>query len=83
MQFSAIATLFTLAAVATAAPTEVAARNDGSCTNNQQAQVCCTDLLSCLVVVLGSPCTGQSYCCSTTAGPGSPINVNILNCVSL
>ncbi|KAI1375987.1 hypothetical protein F4677DRAFT_445702 [Hypoxylon crocopeplum] len=88
MQFSAITTLFALAAVATAAPTEVQARTDGgnSCNNNQQF-VCCNGVLnlSCLVQILGLPstCNGQSYCCTTTQGNGALIDIDALNCVQL
>ncbi|KAI2463515.1 hypothetical protein F4781DRAFT_437357 [Annulohypoxylon bovei var. microspora] len=85
MQFSTITTLFTLAAVAIAAPTEVEARNGspGSCSVSQPNQACCTgSLLDCLVQVSGSACGGQTYCCSTS-GDGSFVNVNLLNCVLL
>ncbi|KAI1395484.1 hydrophobin 3 precursor [Hypoxylon fuscum] len=87
MQFKAITTLFTLAAVATAVPTEIQARTGGdggnSCNNSQQAQVCCNGLLNCLVQVIGSQCTGQAYCCSTTEPTGTLINISALNCVQL
>ena len=66
MQFSTITTLFTLAAVAVAAPTEVVARTEGGCNNEQPNQVCCTGILNCVVQVLGANCGGQAYCCDAS-----------------
>ncbi|KAL7624107.1 hypothetical protein AAE478_005664 [Parahypoxylon ruwenzoriense] len=85
MQFKAI-TIFALAAVAAAVPTEVQGRTDGgnSCNNSQQGQVCCTaGLLGCLVQILGSACSGEAYCCDNSAGTGSIIDIDLLNCVHL
>ncbi|KAI4870583.1 hypothetical protein F4820DRAFT_218229 [Hypoxylon rubiginosum] len=87
MQFGTITTLFALAAVAIAAPSEVVARTDSpSCTNNQQEQVCCTSVLgvlSCLVQILGQTCTSQTYCCDTTAPTGTLVNIQALNCIKI
>ncbi|KAI1760481.1 hypothetical protein GGR53DRAFT_79418 [Hypoxylon sp. FL1150] len=86
MQFKAITTLFALAAVAIAAPaSDVVARNDGgsTCSNSQQAQVCCLSTLNCLVQILSATCTGQAYCCDTSAGVGSLVNIQALDCVEL
>ncbi|KAI1388974.1 uncharacterized protein F4822DRAFT_404570 [Hypoxylon trugodes] len=84
MQFSTITTLFTLAAVAIAVPTDVQARTEsGECPNNQPNQVCCSNsILDCILPILGSPCGGTTYCCSTLPSSG-PINVSILDCVKL
>ncbi|KAI1780920.1 hypothetical protein F4818DRAFT_397223 [Hypoxylon cercidicola] len=83
MQFSAITTLFALAAVAIAAPSEVMARTEGSCTSSVQKQVCCNGLLNCVVQIIGSTCTSQTYCCDTNAGVGALINIQALNCIKI
>ncbi|XXG97272.1 hypothetical protein Hte_003568 [Hypoxylon texense] len=87
MQFGAITTLFALAAVAIAAPSEVAARTDGSsCTNSNQEQVCCDTLLgvlTCTIQILSPVCTSQTYCCDTTAPDGTLVNIQALNCIKI
>ncbi|KAI2632440.1 hypothetical protein GGS26DRAFT_556018 [Hypomontagnella submonticulosa] len=82
MQFSTITTLFALAAVAVAAPTEVTARTDGKCTNEQPNQVCCANGIFDCVLTFGSTCGGTAYCCKGT-GDGGFINIAVLNCVEL
>ncbi|KAK6854154.1 hypothetical protein PG995_009247 [Apiospora arundinis] len=46
-------------------------------------QVCCNGLLNCVVQVLGSQCSGGVYCCNTSSGTGSIINIQALNCIKL
>ncbi|KAI6092937.1 hypothetical protein F4821DRAFT_113483 [Hypoxylon rubiginosum] len=88
MQFKAITTLFALAAVAIAAPSEVVARTGGeggSCSNSSQNQVCCT-ALTCIVQLLSPTCTSQAYCCDTGDAPDNGlvvIDVTALNCVKV
>ncbi|OTB03478.1 hypothetical protein M426DRAFT_321837 [Hypoxylon sp. CI-4A] len=86
MQFTTITTaLFALATVAIAAPTEIEARTEGSCTNEQPNQICCSvGLLSCVLQVLGQTCGGQAYCCNNNVlGNGGLINVDLLNCAQI
>ncbi|KAI0885408.1 uncharacterized protein GGS22DRAFT_163644 [Annulohypoxylon maeteangense] len=86
MQFSTITTLFTLAAVAVAAPAEVAARTGGtgSCSNSQPNEYCCSglNLLGCTLNILGNSCGGTAYCCDSSV-TGSVVDISLLNCVSL
>ncbi|KAI0480618.1 hypothetical protein GGR56DRAFT_626857 [Xylariaceae sp. FL0804] len=95
MQFT-ITAILALAMTAAAAPnwpttTTTAAQptgtsSSGTCSNSQK-QVCCSGDnlldLSCLVQVIGETCTGGSYCCSTSAGTGSLVNIQALDCVNL
>ncbi|KAI1097824.1 hypothetical protein F4804DRAFT_150362 [Jackrogersella minutella] len=88
MQFSVITTLFTLAAVAIAAPADVMARTETpSCTTEQPNQVCCSSLLgvlTCLIQLGGTTCGGSTYCCDNSVSGGTgAINVNALNCVKI
>ncbi|KAI0181574.1 hypothetical protein GGR52DRAFT_567793 [Hypoxylon sp. FL1284] len=87
MQFTAITTFFALAAVAIAAPSEIIARNDGSCTSSVQEQVCCTGVvgvnLECIVQILNPVCTSSTYCCDTSAPDGSLVNIQALNCIKV
>ncbi|KAI1411201.1 hypothetical protein F5Y13DRAFT_64130 [Hypoxylon sp. FL1857] len=93
MQFSAITTLFALAAVATAAPAEVEVRTGGNptptCANEQPNQVCCSGILglNCVLSIIGQECGGTAYCCNNQAvSPSGGLivaNLNLLNCVSL
>ncbi|KAI1644923.1 hypothetical protein F4815DRAFT_386144 [Daldinia loculata] len=91
MQFS-ILTIFALAAVATAAPTEVVEvrttnTGTGSCSNSQPNEVCCSALLLDCVLSLGNTCGGQAYCCNNDVLNGSGglinLNLNLLNCVDI
>ncbi|KAK8115723.1 hypothetical protein PG984_012225 [Apiospora sp. TS-2023a] len=98
MQFTMISTLF-LATVAIANPiaappameaADLAIRTDGgsggstkTC-NADTKQVCCDGILGCVVQLLGSTCSNNgAYCCKTSAGTGSIINIQALNCVKL
>ncbi|KAI1084479.1 hypothetical protein F5B20DRAFT_525004 [Whalleya microplaca] len=87
MQFTtAITTLFALAASVIAAPSELNARTGtpSYCTDSSQQQVCCNALaLDCVVQVLGSVCTTESYCCQSNEAAGTLVNVNALNCIHL
>ncbi|KAK7943588.1 uncharacterized protein PG986_012701 [Apiospora aurea] len=53
-----------------------------TCSGNTK-QTCCNGLLNCVVQVLGSQCSGGVYCCNTSAGTGSIINIQALNCLKL
>lgn len=74
MKFSVAATTLALAATALAAPS-LEVRTDPQpptpppsdiCPNDNK-QVCCTGLLTCLVQVLGAPCSNDAFCCKTEA----------------
>ncbi|PHH76750.1 hypothetical protein CDD80_1236 [Ophiocordyceps camponoti-rufipedis] len=81
MKFLAIVAL---AAVATAAPTDVEPRSSvNKCNLNTQQKVCCNGLLGCVVQLLGSSCADRAYCCETGAATGGLVNINGLNCVNL
>ncbi|KAK0634543.1 hypothetical protein B0T17DRAFT_513601 [Bombardia bombarda] len=93
MQITNIFTILAVAMTAAAAPAEMVARTGGggsttpgTCSTNEQP-VCCNsiglDLLLCAVNVLGGSCSGTTFCCSTNAAPGTVVNVQLLNCVSL
>ncbi|KAI1205048.1 uncharacterized protein F4807DRAFT_465017 [Annulohypoxylon truncatum] len=86
MQFSTITTLFTLAAVAIAAPAEVveARTGGGSCSNSQPYEYCCSGtvpVLSCILNILGNSCGGEAYCCDSQVS--GTVAVGALNCVKL
>ncbi|KAK3898430.1 hypothetical protein C8A05DRAFT_37973 [Staphylotrichum tortipilum] len=94
MQFTNIISVLALAMTAAALPAAenidlLAPRTNDpapACTNNDQRPVCCNGLygiLSCSVNILGSPCEGSSYCCSTSAGHGTFINIQLLNCLKI
>ncbi|KAM0544648.1 hypothetical protein ACHAPJ_011709 [Fusarium lateritium] len=91
MQFTTIASIFAMAAVAIAAPADIEARTGGKAgdTNNEicsanNQQVCCTGGLNCLVQVLGSSCKGgNAYCCETGASTGGLVNIALLNCLNV
>ncbi|RCI10887.1 hypothetical protein L249_5203 [Ophiocordyceps polyrhachis-furcata BCC 54312] len=53
------------------------------CSAKSQQQVCCNGGLSCLVQLLGAPCETTAYCCDTHSGPGTAVNLNLLNCLKL
>ncbi|KID74882.1 uncharacterized protein G6M90_00g107720 [Metarhizium brunneum] len=87
-----VATVLTLAAVATAAPAELVARTGGACSingNNDGKITCCNagipilGQLLCNIAVLGSNCNaGQStYCCNSQSS-GGLINVDV-SCIKL
>ncbi|KAF7560692.1 hypothetical protein G7046_g3457 [Stylonectria norvegica] len=82
MLYSTALSVFTFAIAAMAAPAEIVARQDGagSCTSAGAAQVCCDDLLKCLVQILGTPCSTNTYCCDTDAPTGGLVNISALNC---
>ncbi|KAI5919136.1 hypothetical protein F4810DRAFT_688508 [Camillea tinctor] len=92
MKYTAITAIFALVATMTvASPVEMEARTGtttpapASSCSNTQAQVCCSGLLelNCLVQLIGNQCSGQAYCCDTSAAAGSLINIQALNCISL
>ncbi|KAI1136784.1 hypothetical protein F5Y05DRAFT_104256 [Hypoxylon sp. FL0543] len=94
MQFTAITTLFALAAVAIAAPTEIQARTGNpptgiSCPNEQPNQVCCSGTLglNCVIPLVGETCSGSSFCCNNNVinpqGGLINVNLNLLNCVNV
>ncbi|KAK7991243.1 hypothetical protein PG988_000037 [Apiospora saccharicola] len=65
---------------------DLVVRTDGGAKtcNADTKQVCCNGLLNCVVQVLGSTCSNNgAYCCDTSAGTGSLINIQALNCVKL
>jgi hypothetical protein len=74
MKFTIAATTLALAATALAAPS-LNARTDPQpptpppsdiCPNDNK-QVCCNGILTCLVQVLGGPCDNDVFCCETDA----------------
>jgi len=88
MQFTSIISVLALAMTAAALPAAenidlLAPRTNNpapACTNNDQRPVCCTGLfgiLGCAVNILGGPCQGSSYCCSTTAAPVSRLFIEL------
>ncbi|KAK8120850.1 hypothetical protein PG999_004970 [Apiospora kogelbergensis] len=97
MQFTIISTIF-MAAAAIASPVaappamepaDLVVRTGGggggdskTCSGDTK-QVCCNGLLNCVVQILGSQCSGGVYCCDTSSGTGSLINIQALNCVKL
>ncbi|RDA82472.1 hypothetical protein CP532_0421 [Ophiocordyceps camponoti-leonardi (nom. inval.)] len=54
-----------------------------NCSAKSQQQVCCNGGLSCLVQVHGQACETNAYCCDTHSAPGTAVNLNLLNCLSL
>ena len=67
MQFTSLFTILAVAMTASALPSEVAPRANqiGSC-NSQTQNACCDGLAGCLVVIAGSACKGEAYCCDAS-----------------
>ncbi|RDA91341.1 hypothetical protein CP533_0014 [Ophiocordyceps camponoti-saundersi (nom. inval.)] len=53
------------------------------CSAKTHQQVCCDGGLGCLVQLLGETCKNTAYCCNTSAGPGTAVNLALLNCLKI
>ncbi|KAL2126503.1 hypothetical protein VTI74DRAFT_792 [Chaetomium olivicolor] len=93
MQFTNIIAALALAMTASAIPTYGGNSNPDTsivCSNNNQPVCCNGGLLGgilCTVAALGGnlggSCEGSSYCCDTSAAPGTFINIQALNCLKV
>ncbi|KAF4582758.1 hydrophobin 3 precursor [Ophiocordyceps camponoti-floridani] len=53
------------------------------CSAHSRKQVCCDGGLGCLVQVLGDRCGANAYCCNTSSGPGTAVDLRLLSCLKL
>lgn len=77
MQFFTTTLALAFAATALAAPaldarTEPTTPPPSDICPNDNKQVCCNGILTCLVQVLGGPCDNDVFCCKTEAPVVSP-----------
>ncbi|PHH75710.1 hypothetical protein CDD80_2167 [Ophiocordyceps camponoti-rufipedis] len=54
-----------------------------NCSAHSRKQVCCDGGLGCLVQVLGDRCGTNAYCCDTSSGPGTAVDLKLLSCLKL
>ncbi|PFH62157.1 hypothetical protein XA68_14826 [Ophiocordyceps unilateralis] len=62
---------------------DVVGNKGDTCSARGKQQVCCNGGLGCLVQLLGDHCSTSAYCCDTSSGPGTAVNLNLLNCLKL
>ncbi|KAK8017410.1 hydrophobin [Apiospora rasikravindrae] len=91
MKYTVITTAIFLVAAAVASPVagpdpaDLEVRVSGRLCSGDTKQVCCNSVspLYCVVQVAGATCLGDTYCCNTSAGTGTLVNVKALNCLKI